>query len=241
MEWRRWQRLDAALRDQLARDLLERLTPVMSGLGLLFLLVVIAERLVAPESAASTALAVVGWVLWGVFAAEFATRLVLASHRGRFLRTNWWQVIFLVLPFLRVFRLLKSLRLIRTGRVLSSTVRSSRSAGRLLGDRAAWLSMVTLIVILAASELLYELDGAHGSYASTLHATALMTISGQPLRTATAYGTVLEVLLAVYSAVVVAALAGTFGAYFIDKRTRTTPDGDGDPTPVPGARPPGTG
>ncbi len=151
----------------------------MSGLGLLFLLVVIAERLVAPGSGAATALAVAGWVLWAAFAAEFAARLAVASHRGRFLRRNWWQVIFLVLPFLRVLRLLKSLRLLRTGRVVSSTVRSSRSAGRLLGDRTAWLSMVSLIVILAASELLYELDGTHGSYADTLHATALMAISGE--------------------------------------------------------------
>lgn len=85
--------------------------------------------------------------------------------------------------------------------------------------------MVSLIVILAASELLYELDGGHRSYADTLHATALMTISGEPLRTATTYGMVLEVLLAVYSVVVVAALAGTFGAYFVDQRSRPSPDG----------------
>ncbi|WP_236244845.1 hypothetical protein [Streptomyces sp. CC210A] len=233
MELRRRPPMDADYRDQVARDLLERLTPVMSGLGLLFLLVVIAERLVVPGSGAATALAVAGWVLWAVFVAEFATRLAVASHRGRFLRTNWWQIIFLLLPFLRVLRLLKSLRLLRTGRVVSSTVRSSRSAGRLLGDRTAWLSMVSLIVILAASELLYELDGGHGSYADTLHATALMTISGEPLRTATTYGMVLEVLLAVYSVVVVAALAGTFGAYFVDQRSRPSPDGGSDLAPGP--------
>ncbi|WP_151898378.1 hypothetical protein [Streptomyces sp. C8S0] len=133
MELRRRPPMDADYRDQVARDLLERLTPVMSGLGLLFLLVVIAERLVVPGSGAATALAVAGWVLWAAFVAEFATRLAVASHRGRFLRTNWWQIIFLLLPFLRVLRLLKSLRLLRTGRVVSSTVRSSRSAGRLLG------------------------------------------------------------------------------------------------------------
>ncbi|MBC9731052.1 hypothetical protein [Streptomyces sp. TRM68367] len=211
---------------------MERLTPVMSGLGLLFLLVVVAERMVAPQSAAATGLTVVGWVLWAAFAAEFAARLALASHRGRFLRANWWQIIFLVLPFLRVLRLLKSLRLLRTGRVVSSTVRSSRSAGRILGDRAAWLSMVTLIVIVAASDLLYELDGAHGSYGSTLHATALMTVSGQPLRTASTYGKALEVLLALYSVVIVAALAGVFGAYFIQRRTQPAPPGDGT-VPVP--------
>lgn len=240
MAWRQWERLDPDSRDQLARDLLERLTPVMSGLGLLFLLVVVAERMVQPGSGAATALTVAGWLLWGAFAVEFGARLALASHRGRFLRRNWWQIVFLVLPFLRVLRLLKSLRLLRTGRVLSSTVRSSRSAGRILGDRAAWLSMVSLIVVVAASELLYEFDSARGSYASTLYATALMAISGEPLRTGTAYGRLLELVLAVYSVVVFAALAGVFGAYFVEKRTRPEPP-ENETVPVPGARPPASG
>ncbi|MCC9742416.1 hypothetical protein [Streptomyces sp. MNU89] len=237
---RRPERWDAGSRDVLAHDLLERLTPVMSGLGLLFLLVVVGERMAEPGSGAATALAVAGWLLWGAFAAEFAARLALARHRGRFLRRNGWQIIFLVLPFLRVLRLLKSLRLLRTGRVLSSTLRSSRSAGRILGDRAVWLSMVSLIVVVAASELLWEFDGAHGSYAATLHATALMTISGEPVRTVSAYGRVLQVLLAVYSVVVVAALAGTFGAYFVEKRAAEA-SSEGAPPPTPETGPPRTG
>jgi voltage-gated potassium channel len=209
-----------ATRERLAQELLDRLTPVMSGLGLLFLLVVVGERMARPGTPLHIVLAVVGWLLWGTFVAEFAVRLVLAPHRGRFLRRNWWQVVFLALPFLRVLRLMRSLRLLRTGRVLSSTVRSSRSAGRLLSDRLAWLGMVTVIVVVAAGELLYEFDGRTVSFARTLHATALMAISGEPVGAVTPYGQVVELVLALYSVTVFATLAGAFGAFFVDDRRK---------------------
>jgi len=52
------------------------------------------------------------------------------------------QVIFLALPFLRFARIVARLRLrpiVRAGRVVSSTVRGTRIAGRELTSRAAWL------------------------------------------------------------------------------------------------------
>ncbi|WP_344362081.1 hypothetical protein [Streptomyces gobitricini] len=210
-------------RERLAQELLDRLTPVMSALGLLFLLVVVGERMARPGTAMQTAMTVTGWLLWAAFVAEFLTRLGLAEHRGRFLRRNWWQVIFLVLPFLRVLRLMRSLRLLRTGRVLSSTVRSSRSAGRLLSDRVAWLGMITVIVVVAAGELLYEFDRPAESFAGTLHATALMAISGEPTGATTAYGKLIELVLSLYAVTVFASLAGAFGAYFVGSHSRTPP------------------
>ena len=66
-------------------------------------------------------------------------------------------IIFLLVPFLRLFRAIQSLRLLRVARfgsVLSAGVRGSRSAERLLSNRVAWLFAVTAIVILAASQLL---------------------------------------------------------------------------------------
>ncbi|MFD3356587.1 hypothetical protein [Streptomyces fradiae] len=202
-------------RERLSQELLDRLTPVMSALGILFLLVVIGEYMAKPGTAMHVAMAVTGWLLWAAFIAEFAARLILAEHRGRFLRRNWWQMVFLALPFLRVLRLLRSLRLLRTGRVLSSTVRSSRSAGRLLSDRVAWLGVITVIVVLAAGELLYEFDRPADSFASTLHATALLAISGEPTGASTAYGKLIELFLALYAVTVFASLAGAFGAYFV--------------------------
>lgn len=207
----------ASDRERVAEELLDRLTPAMSALGVLFLLVVLGERLARPGSGLALALAVTGWLLWLVFAAEFAARMVVAPDRWRFLRRNWWQIAFLVLPFLRVLRLVRAVRLLRAGRVLSSAVRSSRSAQRALGDRVAWLAALTAIVVLASSQLLLEF-GSYAGYGDALHAAALAAVIGEPLGRADAFARVLEVLLAVYSVAVFATLAGSLGAYFLESR-----------------------
>ena len=204
-------------RERWADELLDRLTPAMSALGILFLLVVLAEQLARESSALSTVLAVAGWLLWAVFVVEFVARMVVAPDTGRFLKRNWWQVLFLVLPFLRFLRLIRSLRFLRTGRVLSSAVRSSRSARRVLGGRVGWLGAVSAITVLGSSQLLYEF-GDYARYGVALHAAALATITGEPLAQPDAFAQVLEVVLAAFSVVVFATLAGSLGAYFLETR-----------------------
>lgn len=100
-------------RDRLAQELLDRLTPVMSALGLIFVLVILGEQLALPGSTLSTVLSVLGWILWAVFAAEFVARAVIVPRTGEFLRRNWWQMLFIILPFLRVFRLIRAARFLR--------------------------------------------------------------------------------------------------------------------------------
>lgn len=204
-------------RQRWAEELLDRLTPVMSALGLLFLLVVLSEQLARESSALSTTLAVTGWVLWAVFVAEFVARLVVAPDKRRFWRRNWWQVGFLALPFLRFLRLVRAVRVLRTGRVLSSAVRSSRSARRVLGGRVGWLAAASAITILGSSQLLHEFSG-YERYADALHAAALTTITGTPLGRDDGFARFLEVVLATYSVIVFATLAGSLGAYFLETR-----------------------
>ncbi|WP_435772020.1 hypothetical protein [Nocardioides sp. SYSU DS0651] len=204
-------------REAWAEELLDRLTPIMSALGVLFLLVVLADVVARPGSALSTGLTVANWVLWAVFAAEFAARLVVAPSTSRFLRRNWWQLVFLVLPFLRFLRLVRVVRIARSGRVLSSAVRSSRSAQRLLGNRIAWLAVLTGIVILSSSQLLHQL-GSYERYGDALHATTLAAVAGEPLASAEGWERLVEVGLVVFSVAVFATLAGALGAYFLRRR-----------------------
>ncbi len=205
-----------AWREVWAEELLDRLTPVMSALGVLFLLVVIGEQFARAGSAVSVVLTVLGWVLWVVFALEFVARMVVAPSTSRFLKKNWWQLLFLVLPFLRILRLVRALRLLRTGRVLSSAIRTSRSARGLLGGRIGWLSMVSAITVLASSLLLFQFAG-YDTYGQALHDAALATITGEPLARPDAFSQILEVVLAVFSVVVFATLAGSLGAYFLHR------------------------
>ncbi len=188
----------------------------MGVLGLVFVLVVLGQSL-ARDAWLVTTLAVLGWLFWAVFVAEFIFRALRASDQRRFWARNWWQVLFLVLPFLRFARALTLLRAARIGGVLSAAVRGSRSAGRLLSGRVGWLTAITGVVVLASSQLLYVL-GAYESYGTALHDAALATVTGAPLAAAHGAARFLEVALAVYSVAVFATLAGVLGAYFLDHR-----------------------
>lgn len=222
-------RLTKDQREAWSEELLDRLTPLMSALSVLFLLVVIGEYFARSGSPLSTTLTITGWALWMAFVAEFLARLLIAPDTGRFLRRNWWQILFLVLPFLRILRLARALRVLRTGRVLSSVVRSSRSARRVLGGRVAWLAVVSAITVLASSQLLYEF-GSYPSYGEALRAATLAAVTGAPLSPNDAFGQALEVVLVVYSVVVFATLAGAIGAYFLGNERR---HGTGDQTAEP--------
>jgi voltage-gated potassium channel len=209
-------------REVWAEEVLDRLTPVMSALAVVFLLIVLGESMATAGSGLSTALTITGWLIWIVFAAEFVARLVVAPDTSAFLKRNWWQVFFLVLPFLRILRLVRVMRFLRTSRVLSSAVRSSRSAWRMLGSRVGWLAVVSAITMLGSSQLLYEF-GTFEHYGDALHAAALATITGEPINRPDAFARTLEVILAAYSVIVFATLAGTLGAYFLETSDRRRP------------------
>ena len=219
------QRSELQERERGVELLAARLDRPMSVLGVIFLLVVLGQN-VASSPAVQRGFTVVGWLLWAVFVAELLLRLWLAPDRLRFLRRNWWQVLFLVLPMLRFLRVVALLRVVRAGRLLrvvraggvvGSAVRSSRSAGRILGSRIGWVAAVSVIVVLASSQLLFTL-GHYADYGDALHASALATIAGEPLGLDPGLAKVIEIALITYSVAVFAALAGTLGAYFFEQQ-----------------------
>ncbi|TNH28707.1 hypothetical protein FHG89_14390 [Micromonospora orduensis] len=188
----------------------------MGVLGLLFLLLVLAQAFVHDEPL-STVLTVTSWILWAVFVAEFTLRAWLARHcAGEFWKRNWWQLIFLAVPFLRFLRVASALRAARGGGVVAAAVRGSRSAGRLLTDRLAWLAAVTVAVILAAGQLLV-LTRSYPGLAQALHDATLTTITGEPLRADDTFAQILELVLAAYSVAVFGTLAGAVGAFFLSR------------------------
>lgn len=206
----------SALREKWADEILDRLAPVMGVLGIVFVLLVLGEQLARP-GLLSMVLAVLSWLLWAVFATEFVARLVVAPSTKAFLRRNWWQVIFLVLPFLRLLRLLRVARLTRSGRVLAGAVRGSRSAQQVLSSRLAGLGSVVAITVLGSSQLLYQFSD-YPRYADALHSAALGAVTGEPLGKTDGFAQVTEVILAVFSVVVFGALAGLLGSFFIENR-----------------------
>ncbi|MFV2115957.1 hypothetical protein ACFHW0_26975 [Micromonospora sp. LOL_025] len=203
--------------DARLNGLARRLDKPMGVLGLLFLLLVLGQALTRDEPLA-TVLTVASWVLWAVFVAEFSLRAWLARRCAReFWKRNWWQVIFLAVPFLRFARAATALRAARGTGVVAAAVRGSRSAGRLLTDRLAWLAVVTVAIILAAGQLLV-VSGSYPGYGRALHDVALTTITGEPLTATDTFSQVLELVLAAYSVVVFGTLAGALGAFFLSRQ-----------------------
>ena len=207
----------ATERERLAEVIAGHLDMPMTGAGVIFLLLVAAETITDPEGAVGTVFTWLGWSLWVLFVAEFLLRLVIAPSTAQFLRHNWWQVVFLAVPALRFLRALRAARAARLGRVVSSAVRTGRSAGRRLSSRVLAIAMVTAIVVLAASQILFE-AGGYDTYGEALYAAALATIVGEPLFASGTLGRVVELALLCYSVVVFATLAGSMGAFILERR-----------------------
>ena len=192
------------------------------GVSIVFFFVVLGQLLVSDPWWARV-LNVVGWLFWTVFVAEFLLRAYIARFRWAFWKRSWWQLLFLLLPFLRLASALRALRVVRVARltrlaraggIVSASVRGSRSAGTLLCSRIATLAAVTAVVAVAASQLLYAF-GSHSDYATALYEASLATVTGSGITAADPLARILHVCLAIYSVVVFATLAGAVGAYLL--------------------------
>lgn len=201
-------------RELTAERIAARLDIPFTALGIVAVLVFVAERSSPPGSGLRRVLLILGLLMVLAFVFEFVLRVIIAPSTGAFLRRNWWQLIFLVLPFFRVFRISRATRL---ARLASSSIGPTRSARGKLTSRLAWVGTVTASVILASSELL-DAYGQPTTYPQALHDAALATLGGEPIGRDGAVPQVLEVFLILYSVVVFAALAGTLGAFFIEDR-----------------------
>src|SRR4051812_14495047 len=85
----------------------------MVVLSILFIVVIALPLLVTIPPKFQTALETLDWVIWSAFALELCVKTYLSPRRGQYLRTHWYEVITVVIPFLRPLRLVRSLRLLR--------------------------------------------------------------------------------------------------------------------------------
>lgn len=199
----------------------------MALLGLAWLLIVVAELLWGENRLLSLA----GTVVWVVFIAEFALRLLLAPDRGRFIRSNWLTVIALVIPALRFFRALavlraarglRGLRLVRIVGTANRTMHALRTTMR--RRRFGYVLGLTLLVIVlgAAGMLSFEpaeaVEGGFTSYAHALWWTAMLVTSiGSDFWPLTTEGRVLALLLSIYGLAVFGYITASFASFFVGR------------------------
>ncbi|WP_188440427.1 hypothetical protein [Planktosalinus lacus] len=61
------------------------------------------------------------YIIWGLFIVEFIIKIALAPRKISYLKSNWITVIALLVPALRVLRILNALRILQSVRVINST------------------------------------------------------------------------------------------------------------------------
>jgi voltage-gated potassium channel len=223
--------------DDWAAETTERADPFMAWLGALFALLVGFDIAVPLDGAAATVLEVLGLAIWAIFAAEFAVKLWLAPRRAVYLRRHWWQPIFLLLPFLRVFSFLRLARLGRAlpaSRVISSSYRAVGTAKFLLRSRLGFLGALSTLSAIAIAQLAYVFErDAEGSVFpsfgdAVLWAVAtVVALQADPVP-ASVGGRIVMLLGFVIGLILIASLAGVIGSFLIDERRERAAAADTD-------------
>ncbi len=239
----RWERTETQFDDWVA-GATERLDPLMAWLGVLFALLVGYDVAVEVSSTTSLVLEVAGWVIWAIFALEFATKLWLAPRRLNYLRRHWWQPLLLLLPFLRVLsflRLARAGRALPASRVISSSYRAAGTARYLLRSRLGYLGALSTLSAVAIAELAYLFErDVEGSVFPTFgdallwSAATVIALQGDPLPRS-AGGRVVMITGFVVGLILVASLAGVIGSFLVDERRERATGADGPGDPLEGA------
>jgi voltage-gated potassium channel len=103
------------------------------------------------------------WTIWAIFAIDISARTYLAEHRLAYLRRNWFDVLIVVLPFLRPLRVLRSLRAIRLLRAGPFLIRVFASSRDMLRHRGLqWVLLLGLAIIFACATIVWGLERDSG-------------------------------------------------------------------------------
>ena len=110
----------------------------------------------------------IDWFIWAAFVFELGTKTYLAPARRRFLIRHWYDVLLVVLPFLRPLRVVRSaraLRLLRVTRLLTFVARLSKTTRVVLTrHRLDYTLAVAMTAVFASAAAVYYLErGIEGS------------------------------------------------------------------------------
>lgn len=177
-------------------------------------------------------------VIWIVFIVDFVIRFALAPQKIAFFKGNWLTAISLVVPALRLFRVVYVVRVLRLAsaarglrlfRIVSSLNRGMRSLRASMGRRGFGyvLALTALVTLVGAAGMqAFENQGPMGNgldnYSEALWWTAMiMTTIGSEYWPVTGAGRILAFLLSVYGLAVFGYLTATLATYFVGREAES--------------------
>jgi len=120
------------------------------------------------DSDTDLALEGVSYIIWAIFAVELSIRTFLSEKRIRYLIRHWFDVLIVVVPFLRPLRVARSARaarLLRLGRLTPFVARIWASTQSMMKRRGLqWVLLGGMAVVFASagSVLAFENDAGGG-------------------------------------------------------------------------------
>jgi voltage-gated potassium channel len=213
-------------RFELLEHLHSLLEPAMSFLGIVFLGLLLLDY-------SSVEIAFFGpdridqalKLIWIVFLADFALRLVVAPAKVAFLRHNWLAALSLALPFLRPLRAFRAVRAVRSLSLvrflggINRGMRVLRLATR--GRQFAYVGILTIVIALAgAVGALYFDQGIAGAPIQTFSdaiwwSSALVTTMNSEKYVVSPEARTIGILMRIYALSVFGFITASIASYLI--------------------------
>jgi voltage-gated potassium channel len=240
--------LTAPVRDTLGRyRVVKRLAAsfdvILGPLALIAVSLLIVELLVRLASPWNTAVYGAQLAIWALFLLAFVVELSLAPKKLLYLKRNWFLVIALIVPALRILRFARALRFLRSApamrsanvvRGLVSTNRAFAAVSSFLGfSQLALLAAVTCIVWLAASGLVYYLESGSESGIDSVSdalwwAAAVLTTVSINNDPTTGEGRFVAIVLRIFGVAVIGYFTARMAAFFFGNLRSASSAADGE-------------
>jgi voltage-gated potassium channel len=178
---------------------------------------------------AESAFLAIDYLIWAVFAAEYAIKLYLAPNRRQFVARHIPDLIIVLVPMLRPLRVLRSVRLLRLLRLTLLTglaAKGLREARNILRRRGLnWVLLIVLVLNLIAAAMVLEFERGNpdaniDSYPDALWwaATTITTVGYGDRFPMSPAGRGVAVVLMIAGIAMFGVITASIAAYFVEQK-----------------------
>ena len=193
----------------------KRSTIPLAALALVYLGLYAVEVLGNEDAVTLFDLILISDIIWGVFIVDFVARLLLHDNKAKFLKSNVIELVGLLLPFFRAFRML---------RVVIAIGFLTRAAKSLQGRINIYIGVILPILIFTCSLGVYEAEHMAPGATITNYGDALWwafvtitTIGYGDYYPITFEGRAIAVLLMLSGLALVSVITVSFASWFLDR------------------------
>jgi voltage-gated potassium channel len=193
------------------------------------ILLIVVPFIVELPPAIEGAFLAVDYLIWAIFAAEYAIKLYLAPNRRRFVAHHIPDLIIVLVPMLRPLRVLRSarlLRLLRLARLAAFAAKGMHETRGILRHRGLnWVLLIVLVLNLIAAAMVLEFERGNpeaniDSYPDALWwaVTTITTVGYGDRFPMSPAGRGVAVVLMIAGIAMFGVITATIAAYFVEQK-----------------------